>query len=61
MRPSRDGLYIEKKDSPYANLIVIRQNNDKRKQLEEFVKAMNSPEVKKQADNLFGDAAIPAW
>ena len=61
LRPSRDGLYIEKKDSPYANLIVIRQNNDKRKQLEEFVKAMNSPEVKKQADNLFGDAAIPAW
>lgn len=61
LRPSRDGLFVEKKDSPYANLIVIRQDSDKKAQLEEFVKAMNSVEVKKQANNIFGDAAIPAW
>ena len=61
LRPSRDGLFVEQKDSPYANLIVIRQDSDKKRQLEEFVKAMNSVEVKKQAKNLFGDAAIPAW
>ncbi len=61
LRPSRDGLYVERKDSPYANLIVIRQDSDKKTQLMEFVKAMNSEDVKKQANNLFGDAAIPAW
>ena len=61
LRPSRDGLFVERKDSPYANLIVARDDSDKKLQLDEFVKAMNSPEVKKQAQNLFGDAAIPAW
>lgn len=61
LRPSRDGLFVERKDSPYANLIVISQDSDKQAELQDFVQAMNSLEVKKQAHNLFGDAAIPAW
>ena len=61
LRPSKDGLYVERKDSPYANLIVIREDNPKKQQLAAFVKAMNSSEVQLAAKNHFGDAAIPAW
>lgn len=61
LSPSRDALYIERKDSPYANIIVIRRDTLKRPQLELFVKALNSQEVKEKAKKLFGDAAIPAW
>ncbi|MDX1836479.1 MetQ/NlpA family ABC transporter substrate-binding protein [Legionella taurinensis] len=61
LSPSRDALFLEGKDSPYANLIVIRRDSDKRSQLEQFVKAMNSNPVKEKAKELFGDAAIPAW
>ncbi|HHF7348056.1 TPA: MetQ/NlpA family ABC transporter substrate-binding protein [Legionella feeleii] len=61
LSPSRDAIYVEGKDSPYANLIVIRRDSPKKAQLEEFVKAMNSKEVKNKAQELFGDAAIPAW
>ncbi|WED42274.1 MetQ/NlpA family ABC transporter substrate-binding protein [Legionella cardiaca] len=61
LSPSRDAIYIENKDSPYANLIVIRRDSTKKPQLEEFVKAMNSQAVKTKAKELFGDAAIPAW
>lgn len=61
LRPFRDGLFVERKNTTYADLIVTRQNSDKKAQLAEFVKAMNSVKVKKQANNLFGDAAIPAW
>lgn len=61
LRPSRDALFIEGKDSPYANLIVIRRNSDKKEQLALFVKAMNSDEVKNKAKELFGDSAIAAW
>nr|WP_051131863.1 MetQ/NlpA family ABC transporter substrate-binding protein [Legionella tunisiensis] len=61
LSPSRDAIYVEGKDSPYANLIVIRRDTPKKNQLEEFVKAMNSKEVKDKAQELFGDAAIPAW
>ena len=61
LQPSRDALFIEHKDSPYANLIVVRRNNDKKAQLALLVKALNSDEVKKKAQALFGDAAIVAW
>ncbi|STX52240.1 29 kDa immunogenic protein [Legionella busanensis] len=61
LSPLRDALFTENKESPYANLIVIRSDSKKRAQLEEFVKALNSPEVQEKAKTLFGDAAIPAW
>lgn len=61
LHPSHDALFSEGKDSPYANIIVIRRDTLKRAQLEQFVKALNSKEVKEKAKTLFGDAAIPAW
>lgn len=61
LRPSRDGLLVENKASPYANLIVINKNTEKKPQLELFVKAMHSPEVIEKAKALFGDAAVAAW
>ena len=61
LSPSHDALFLENKDSPYANLIVIRHNSDKKEQLALFVKAMNSDAVKQKAYELFGDAAIAAW
>ena len=59
--PSRDGLFSEDKNSPYANLVVIRQNSAKKEQLELFLKALHSDEVKAKARSLFGSHAIPAW
>ncbi len=61
LSPSRDALFIESKHSPYANLIVIRQNSDKRPQLLQLVKSLNSSAVQSKAQQLFGDAAVPAW
>ena len=61
LTPSRDALFTEDKDSPYANIIVIRSDSPKKTLLELFVKALNSDEVKAKAKTLFGDAAIPAW
>ncbi|VEB34674.1 DL-methionine transporter subunit; periplasmic-binding component of ABC superfamily [Legionella sainthelensi] len=61
LSPSQDSLLSEDKDSPYANVIVIRKDSPKKANLELFVKAFNSPEVKEKAKTIFGDAAIPAW
>ena len=61
LTPTRDALFIENKDSPYANIIVIRHGSVKKAQLDLFVKALNSKEVKDKAHALFGDAAIVAW
>ena len=61
LSPTRDALFIEHKDSPYANLIVIRRNSEKKEQLELLVKALNSKDVEKKAQELFGDSAMAAW
>lgn len=61
LQPSRDALLTEDKNSPYANIIVIRSNSPKKAQLLLFVKALNSNEVKDKAKALFGDSALPAW
>jgi D-methionine transport system substrate-binding protein len=61
LKPSRDALFVEDKNSPYANLIVMHKNSAKKEQLLEFVKALNSPQVKEKAKALFGEGAIAAW
>ncbi|MBA2649078.1 MAG: MetQ/NlpA family ABC transporter substrate-binding protein [Legionella sp.] len=54
-------LFMEGKDSPYANVIVVRSDSLKNPQLKLFVQAINSNEVKAKAKQLFGDAALAAW
>ncbi len=61
LNPMRDALITEDKNSPYANLIVIKIDTPKREQLDLFVKAMHSDEVRKKANALFGDAALASW
>jgi D-methionine transport system substrate-binding protein len=61
LNPTKDALFIEGKDSPYANLMVIRHDTDKLDKLTQFLDAMHSKPVIKRAKELFGDGAIPAW
>ncbi len=61
LSPSRDAIFMEGKDSPYANLIVIRRDNPKINQLLQMVKALNSDPVKQKAQDLFGEGAVAAW
>lgn len=61
LSPSRDAIFVEDKNSPYANIIVIKKNTNKMPQLKLFVKAMNSEAVADKAKQIFGDDAVPAW
>ena len=44
--PSRDAIVIEDKDSPYANVIAVREEDKDSPAVKALVKAVNSPEVK---------------
>lgn len=44
--PSRDAIVIESKDSPYANVIAVREADKDSPKIRALVKAVNSPEVK---------------
>ncbi len=44
--PSRDAIIIEGKDSPYANVVVVRKEDADSPAVKALVKAVQSPEVK---------------
>ncbi len=59
--PSRDALILESPDSPYANLIVVREGSENDPRVKELVDALHSDAVQQEAKTLFKDQAIPAW
>lgn len=59
--PTKDGLFIEDKDSPYVNIIVAREDDKDTKKVQEFVKSYQSDEVAKAADEIFRGAAVKGW
>lgn len=61
LTPTKDGLLIEDKQSPYVNIIVAREDNKNAKNVQEFVKAYQSDEVAQAADNIFHGGAVKGW
>lgn len=61
LSPTKDALFHEDKNSPYANVIVIRAKDKDNLNYQQLVKALQSKEVQEKARELFGDGAIPAF
>lgn len=61
LMPGKDTIYLESKDSPYANLIVIRLGDANKPEIIKFIKALHSQAVINKAHQLFGDGALAAW
>lgn len=59
--PRRDSLLTESANSPYANIIVVREGDKDKPQFKQLVEAFHSQEVKDAAKKLFQGQAIPAW
>ena len=61
LNPVKDALFIEPKDSPYANIIAVRKGDEKREEIVKLVKALQTPEVKKFIDDKYKGAVVPAF
>ncbi len=59
--PDRDALFIEGKDSPYANLIVVRMGDENNENVKHLVDALHSREVQAEAGKLFQGQVVAAW
>ncbi|PIT10794.1 methionine ABC transporter substrate-binding protein [Snodgrassella alvi] len=59
--PTKDALFIEEKDSPYANILVVRTGDEHREAIQKLKQAMTSPEVKKFIEGKYQGAIIPAF
>lgn len=46
LNPLKDAIVLESKDSPYANIIVVKKGNENKDYIKALNEAVNSPEVK---------------
>ncbi|MBL0848691.1 MAG: MetQ/NlpA family lipoprotein [Candidatus Liberibacter ctenarytainae] len=61
LHPTKDGLFVEEKDSPYVNIIVARENNKNAENVQKFVRSYQSDEVAKAAVKIFNGDAVKGW
>lgn len=59
--PTRDAIFIEGSDSPYANIIVVRTDEMNDPRVQQLVNALQSEAVLQAAKDIFKGQAIPAW
>lgn len=59
--PTKDALFIEQKDSPYANILTVRKGDENRPEIQKLSKALTSEEVKKFINDKYQGAIVPAF
>ncbi len=61
LSPQRDAIFLEGKDSPYANIVVIRSDETQDPRMKQLVAALQSDAVLKATQRVFKGQAIAAW
>ncbi|MWP50149.1 MULTISPECIES: methionine ABC transporter substrate-binding lipoprotein MetQ [unclassified Gilliamella] len=61
LTPSKDGIFVEDKDSPYVNIIVAHENNKDDENVKNFVKSYQTEAVAEKANQIFNGGAIRGW
>ena len=59
--PTRDALFIEGLESPYANIVVTRQDNRDSPDVKKLVDALHSAEVRTFIEQQYKGAVVPAF
>lgn len=59
--PTKDALFIEQKDSPYVNILVVRKGDENRPEIQKLTKALTSEEVRKFITEKYQGAVVPAF
>lgn len=61
LNPLKDTVLIETNDSPYVNIVVVKEGKENEAKLQALKKAMQSKEVKKYIEENYKGAIIPAF
>lgn len=61
LSPTKDAIFHEDKNSPYTNLIVIREDENNDPRIKQFISAFQSEEVLNAAKKIFNNQAIASW
>lgn len=60
-QPTKDALFLESGDSPYANVLVVRKGDENRKEIQALARVLQSEDVKKFIQDTYKGSVIPAF
>jgi D-methionine transport system substrate-binding protein len=61
LSPTKDALFLEGGDSPYANVIAVRTEDKDNEGIEKLVEVLTGPEVKQFIEDNYEGGVIPAF
>jgi D-methionine transport system substrate-binding protein len=61
LNPVQDAIFVEPKDSPFANVLAVRAEDKDKDAVQKLGKALQSPEVKKFLEDTYQGSCIPAF
>lgn len=61
LNPKADAIFIEDKDSPYANVLVVRAEDQNDETLKKVAQALNTEAVKQFIEEKYAGAIVPAF
>ncbi|MCI5725694.1 MetQ/NlpA family ABC transporter substrate-binding protein, partial [Fusobacterium sp.] len=61
LNTSKDAILVEGKESPYANIIVVKAGNEKNEDIQKLIKALHTEKVKKFINEKYNGAVVPAF
>ena len=61
LNPMKDALFIEDKDSPYVNIVAVRDGDENRDDIKKLMAALKSEKVKKFILDKYQGAIVPAF
>ena len=59
--PAKDAILLEGKESPYVNVLAVRQEDENNEDIKKLGKALTSEKVKKYINEKYNGAVVPAF
>jgi D-methionine transport system substrate-binding protein len=61
LNPVKDSIFMEPKDSPFANVLVVNPDDKNNEAIVKLGKALQSPEVKQFLEDTYQGSCVPAF
>jgi len=61
LNPVRDSIFMEPKDSPFANVLVVRPEDKDKEAIKKLGEALQSPQVKQFLEEKYQGSCVPAF
>ena len=61
LNPVNDSIFMEPKDSPFANVLVVQPEDKDNEAIKKLDEALQSPEIKEFLEETYQGSCVPAF